>query len=212
MIHGTHTPLVVEINKMTAITHHEVHSMQDNFNETASPHVVSWTCEAPVPVDSDKLAIVANHELESPRDKAEEIARWLHSAWSVLPAAHHILRPQLLALGAAQDAESFAEIRVDCSTRLAFAAARATRQDSNKSPMPETSDAEDQVREVVRWINGVRYDADIAILHDLVALAGAAMDVANLIEKSEQTMERLSVLKARCIASVCVLGNAVTTA
>lgn len=158
---------------------------------------------ASLPVDWDAgKTISVHHDTNPPFDKAEEIARWLHSAWTVLPDVHHVLRLQLLALGAARDAESFADIRADCSTELAFTAARVP----NLPSIAEMQDPVKQVRELVKWINSARPDADIALIHELVALARAAIDVADCVHQEKRDrLERFSVLKARCIAAACVL-------
>ncbi|KAH0283463.1 hypothetical protein M436DRAFT_73233 [Aureobasidium namibiae CBS 147.97] len=169
----------------------------------------SWQLFASTPaslsIDRDAEKTVAVHRDASlPFDKAEEIARWLHGAWNVLPDAHHVLRSELLALGAAEDASCFAELRIDCSTNLAFATARITKQ----TLVEAATDASEvqQVREVVQWVNGVKSGTDIALLHDLVTLAGAAIDVADCVfQEKRQNQQRFSVLKARCIASACVL-------
>ncbi|TIA21367.1 hypothetical protein D6C81_03861 [Aureobasidium pullulans] len=169
---------------------------------------------APVPVvktiaDQQDVAIISR---ESSDDRLDDIARWLYTAWSVLPSAHHDLRTELLALGAAEDQPSFANLRVQCSTRLAFAAARAPKQASSSPAFTGISEAEAHVRETVRWINGVRADGDVALMRELIALAGAAMDVVESgVDVRAEKMEGFMMRKARCIASTCVLGRAVTT-
>jgi hypothetical protein len=166
------------------------------FASTSASLSVDWNAERTVIVHRDASVSF---------DRAEEIALWLYSAWKVLPSAHHELRAQLLALGAAKDASSVARIRVDCSTRLALTAARATQKELNQ-PLPEKiSDVEEQVREVVTWINGVRRDADTALVYDLASLAGVAMDVVDSVLEKEEKMGRFLVQKARCIALACVL-------
>jgi hypothetical protein len=162
---------------------------------------------ASIPVDSDEeQTIVVHHDANLPLDRSEEIAHWLYTAWTVLPSAHHILRPQLLALGSACDTTSFAALRIDVSTSLAFAAAR-TPSNEPDTPLSTASDAEREVREVVGWVNGVRPDADSMLVKDLVTLAGAAMDVIDSVSDKEENMERFLVIKARCIGLACVLGG-----
>ncbi|KAI4733001.1 hypothetical protein E4T50_16443 [Aureobasidium sp. EXF-12298] len=200
-------PVIIQVDKATAVTHHEVTPPHDKSRKTASPRREPLIRDdsAPLPAGFDKVVTVANHDAASSRDRAEEIARWLYSAWSVLPSAHHILRPQLLALGAAQNLDSFAKVRIECSTKLALVAARAPKSEPCKLLLIGTSDAEEQVREVVQWVNGVRSDADIALVHELAALAGAAMDVVDSFLEKEEKMGRFLVQKARCIAFACVL-------
>jgi len=199
----------VEVNQVTTIISHGVDS-------PTNPEESSWrpfaSTLAPLPLDcgADKTFAV-HHDADSPFDKAEETAHWLYSAWKVLPSAHNELRAQLLALGVADDANTFAQLRVDCSTKLAFAAALAPKQEPNKLLLTEISDAEEQVREVVEWANGVRPDADTVLVYDLAALARAAMDVVDSVPEKEEKMRVFLVHKARCIAFACGLGRAVTT-
>jgi len=199
----------VELNQVTTIISHGVDS-------PTSPEESSWRPFASTPAslpldwDADKT-FVAHHDADSPFDKAEEIAHWLYSAWKVLPSAHNELRAQLLALGAADDVNTFAQLRVDCSTKLAFAAALAPKQEPNKLLLTEMSDAEEQVREVVEWANGVRPDADTVLVYDLAALARATMDVVDSVSEKEEKIKVFLVHKARCIAFACGLGRAVAT-
>jgi hypothetical protein len=207
LIRETSAPVVIKVDKATAVTHHEVVPPYQGSRDHASPRPepLIRDASAPLPAGFDKVATVANHNAEPSRDRAEEISCWLYSAWSVLPDAHHILRSQLLALGATQDADAFAEVRVECSTKLAFVAARAPKHHLSIPPLTQISDAEEQVKEVVQWVNDVRSDADIALVHDLAALAGAAMDAVDSVLEKEDRMELFSMLKARCIAFACVL-------
>ncbi|KAI5239339.1 hypothetical protein E4T42_08737 [Aureobasidium subglaciale] len=140
-------------------------------------------------------------------DKIEEIARWLCNAWEILPTAHLDLRTQLLALGTAGDANEFAKARVECSTQLAFAAARTAKQEHPRTlHFLSMSDAEQQVREVVEWVNSVKPDADLVLMRDLVALAEAALSVVDFEMDSESgKMKNLVMCKAKCIASACLL-------
>lgn len=199
----------VELNQVTTMISHGVDS-------ATSPEESSWrpfaSTPASLPLDwSADKTFAMHHDVDSPFDKAEEIAHWLYSAWKVLPSAHHKLRTQLLALGVADDANTFAQLRVDCSTKLAFAAALASKQEPNKPLLTETSDAEEQVREVVEWANGVRPDADTVLVYDLAALARAAIEVADSVSEKEEKMRVFLVHKARCIAFACGLGRAVAT-
>lgn len=193
-------------------TQHDARTPAYNLEES------SWCPFASTPVSippdwTEEMAVALHHDANLSFDRAEEISVWLYSAWKVLPSAHHELRAQLLALGAADDANTFAQLRVDCSTKLAFAAALAPKQEPNKLLLTETSDAQEQVREVVEWANGVRSDADTVLVYDLAALARAAMDVvdSSAQEKKEGKMGVFLVHKARCIAFACGLGRAVMT-
>jgi hypothetical protein len=182
-------------------TQHDAEKLEDS----------SWrpfaSTPASMPLDSDEeKVIVVHHDASPPFDRTEEIAHWLYTAWTVLPSAHHILRPQLLALGSACDTTSFAALRIDISTSLAFAAAR-TPSNEPDPPLSTNSDAEREVREVVAWVNSVRSDADSMLVKDLVTLAGAAMDVIDSVSDKEEKMERFVVIKARCIGLACVLGG-----
>ena len=158
--------------------------------------------------DQQDLAIIPT---ESSNDRLDDVARWLSTAWSVLPSAHHDLRAEILALGAAKDQPSFTNLRVQCSTKLAFAAARAPKQESSSPTLTEMSEAEAHVQETVRWINGVRSDGDVALMRELVALADAAMDVVESgVDARAEKMRDFMMCKARCIASACVLGRTIT--
>lgn len=76
----------------------------------------------------------------------------------------------------------------------------------------DVSDAEEQVREVVRWINGVKSGADVLMLHDLVTLAGAAMLVLDAASDAKvEKMNDFFICKARCIASACLSRTGNTT-
>jgi hypothetical protein len=160
-----------------------------------------------LPVGSDaEQTVVQHHEAMLQFDKADKIGLWLFSAFTVLPSAHHELRSQLLALGAAQDAESFAKIREGCSVKLSFAAARP-KQDPRAFLLAEVSDAEEQVRDVVEWANGVRDNGDSMLVVDTVALAGAALDVVESVLEKEKKMSEFLLCKARCIGIACTWGT-----
>jgi hypothetical protein len=144
--------------------------------------------------------------------KRDHIAQWLLSAWTVLPSTHHDLRDVLLALGSTTDVAAFANARINCSTRLAFAAAALTKHthstpDQHMALFNTTTDAEEEVRSVICWINGVRPDGDTLLMREIVALARAAMDVVESLASSSDMMEAFAACKARCIASACVLGD-----
>jgi hypothetical protein len=207
LIRETSAPIIIEVDKATTVTHHEVVPPYQESRDHASPCLepLARGAIAPVPVELDSATVAANHDTEFPRDKVERVTRWLYSAWSVLPDAHHVLRPQLLTLGATRDADSFAEVRIDCSTKLAFAAARAPKDHLGIRLLTQMSDAEDQIKEVVQWVNSVDSNADIALVHDLRALAGAAMDVVDSVLEKEDRMELFLMQRARCIAFACVL-------
>ncbi|KAI4754844.1 hypothetical protein E4T52_13104 [Aureobasidium sp. EXF-3400] len=208
-------PISIEADTVAVATSHGIDSTTslpaEKLEDSSWRPFASTPASLSVDWDAERTLVVHRDASES-FDRAEEIALWLYSAWSVLPSAHHILRPQLLALGAAQNADSFAKVRVDCSTRLALTAARATQKELNKPLLEEVSDVEEQIREVVTWINGVRCDADTTLVYDLAALAGAAMDVVDSVLEKEEKMGRFLVQKARCIALACVLRDATTIA
>ncbi|KAI5247530.1 hypothetical protein E4T43_02037 [Aureobasidium subglaciale] len=187
-----------------------------------SPRLEPAPCElsAPFALSKDPSVFTIDGTLASPpasdrtNDKVEEIAHWLCNAWDILPTAHLDLRTQLLALGTAADVSAFAKARIECSTQLAFAAARALKQEpSTTLQLLSTSDAEQQVREVVKWVNGVNSDADIVLMRDLVALAEAALTVvgSEMDSKSGKT-KKFVMCKAKCIASACLLQDVVMIA
>jgi hypothetical protein len=199
----------VTLDEATApAAHHEGYLRYDRSGEIASARLELQACEAnaPLPVHLDKVTTATSHERDPPSSRAEEVACWLYTAWTVLPSAHHTLRPQLLALGSACDTTSFAALRIDISTALAFAAARTPSNEAD-TPLLTISDAEREVRGVVAWVNGARPDADSMLVKDLVTLAGAAMDVVDSVSDKEENMERFLVIKARCIGLACVLGG-----
>jgi hypothetical protein len=199
-IHGPSKPDCAFID-----TQHNSIPPADKLEESSWRPFASTPASLPVDCDEEK-AVVMHHDASPPFDRSEEIAEWLYTAWTVLPSAHLILRPQLLALGSACDTTSFAALRIDISTSLAFAAARTPSNEAD-TPLSTASDAEREVREVVGWVNGVRPDADSMLVKDLVTLAGAAMDVIDSVSDKEEKMERFVVIKARCIGLACVLGG-----
>jgi hypothetical protein len=198
-IHGPSEPDCVFIE-----TQHVASLPTDKLEES------SWrpfaSTPASLPVASVEKIMVVHHDASPPFDESEEIAQWLYTAWTVLPSAHHTLRPQLIALGSACNKPSFAALRIDISTALAFAAARTSINEPD-TPLLTPSDAEREVREVVAWMDGVRPDADSILVKDLAALAGAAMDVVESVSGKEEKMQRFLVCKARCIGLACVLGG-----
>jgi hypothetical protein len=199
-IHGPSKPDCAFID-----TQHDTIPPADKLEESSWRPFASTPASLTVDCDEEK-AVVMHHDASPPFDRSEEIAHWLYTAWTVLSSAHLTLRPQLLALGSACDTTSFAALRIDISTFLAFAAARTSSNEPD-TPLSTTSDAEREVREVVAWVNGVRADADSMLVKDLVALAGAATDVIDSVSDKEEKMERFLVIKARCIGLACVLGG-----
>ncbi|KAI4722719.1 hypothetical protein E4T48_01034 [Aureobasidium sp. EXF-10727] len=197
---------VFESDRATIDAHHDAHDA--NSPKIASPRLDSQNRETADPrlVQLNQMTIVAPQKLTSLEDKADEIANWLYSAWNILPSAHHDLRPQLLALGAASNEVVFSQARVECSTRLALTAAISGTAEVTPTCLASTTDVEDHVREVVRWINGVKSDADVILMHDLVALARAAMGVVDSASGLRaEKMNHFLMCKARCIASACLL-------
>ncbi|KAI5206833.1 hypothetical protein E4T39_02253 [Aureobasidium subglaciale] len=166
---------------------------------------------APLALSKDPEIALADYafavaEVSNPNDKTEEIARWLCNAWDILPTAHIDLRTQLLALGTAVDATEYAKGRIECSTQLAFAAARALKQGSTTTlHLLSMSDAEQQVREVVGWVNDVKPGADITLMRNLVALAEAALAVVDPgIDSKSDKLKNFVMCKAKCVASACL--------
>ncbi|KAH0277151.1 hypothetical protein KCU91_g3389, partial [Aureobasidium melanogenum] len=195
-------------DRVTTVAHHKSIAQEKETGESASPSLAPVVRESSVPssVNLENTRIVTQQpDPSTPR--TEEIANWLLAAWTVLPSAHYDLRDKLLALGTTSD-ELFAKVRVECTTQLAFAAARTPKSEIAAACITDLSGAEEQVREVVQWINNVRPDADVLVLCDLVALAGASMEVVDAA--SEAKSEKISNFlrcKARCIASACGLGD-----
>lgn len=69
-------------------------------------------------------------------------------------------------------------------------------------------DAEEPVSEVVQWINSVKPNADVLVLHHLVALAVAAMEVLGCTPDARiEKMNNFLMCKARCIAGACFLED-----
>ncbi|KAI4724516.1 hypothetical protein E4T49_07727 [Aureobasidium sp. EXF-10728] len=201
---------IFESDKATTDAHHDADSSRRSIGELISPRIDLQRREAasPLPVKLNHMTTLAPHNEPSLKDRTDEIADWLYSAWNILPSAHHDLRSQLLALGAASDEVLFSQARVDCSTRLAFTAAMSQNVQPTPICLATTTDAEDHVREVVQWISGVKSDADIILMHDLVALARAALEVVDSAsELQDEKMNHFLMYKARCIASACLLGN-----
>lgn len=99
--------------------------------------------------------------------------------------------------------------RVERTTQLAFAAARQTPKSKVIAIcITDTRDAEEHVSEVVQWINSVKPNADVLVLHDLVALAAAAMEVLECTSDARiEKMNNFLMCKARCIAGACFLGD-----
>ncbi|KAG9853266.1 hypothetical protein KCU98_g2897, partial [Aureobasidium melanogenum] len=207
-------PVFDGLNRVTTVEHHELIAQGKWTGETTSPSLapVVRQTSGPACVALKTVRITAQKEADSPTARVEEIAKWLLGAWSVLPSAHHDLRNQLLALGTPSD-KLFAQARVECTTRLAFAAARAPKSEVIATCITNVSDAEKQVREVVQWINNVKSDADVLILHDLVALAAAGMEVVDATSEAKvEKMNDFLMCKARCIARACLLEASAATA
>ncbi|KAG9532212.1 hypothetical protein KCU93_g1174, partial [Aureobasidium melanogenum] len=194
------------LDSVTTVTHHEFVAQDRKTGQSASlsPAPALREASAPSSENIDNARIVTQQpDLSTPR--IEEIANWLFAAWTVLPSAHYDLRDLLLALGTASP-ELFAKTRTECTTQLAFAAACTPRTDT--ACITDVSDAEEQVRKVVQWINDVKPHADMLLLHDLVALAAAAMEVVeSTCEADPEKMKDFLRCKARCIASACLSGN-----
>lgn len=154
-------------------------------------------------IDSEEPSIC-----EPSFDLAEAIAQWLYNAWMILPTAHYDLQDHLVNLGTIKDEIAFSKARVECSTQLAFAAARAQQSKSNgdEATFMTASDAEEEVRQVVQWINGISSGGESRVLHELVDMAASAMAVvdASLSARSEM-IKRLILSKARCIAGFIAL-------
>jgi hypothetical protein len=209
-IHESFAP-ITKLDYALFDSQHDAIPQTEMPEETSSPLVAATPVS--FPPQSDEKTIVMHQDASLPADRSEEIAHWLYSAWKVLPSAHYILRPQLLALDAAKSTTSFATLRIDISTALAFAAARTPLQEPGP-PLLTASDAEAQVREVVTWINDVRSDADSILMQHLVALAGAAMRIIEVGNEDgrQEKMDLFMVMKARCIALACVMESAITIA
>ncbi|KAH0155544.1 hypothetical protein KCU67_g8662, partial [Aureobasidium melanogenum] len=200
--------VVAGLDKLATVANHEMMAEDKETSQTASPSVAPVIRETSTPLlmALETARATTQQVADSSTARAEDIASWLLGAWTVLPFAHYDLRDQLLGLGTASD-ELFAQARVDCTTRLAFTAARTPKSEVAVACITDVSDAEEQVREVVQWINNVKHDSDVLVLHDLVALAAAAMEVVDAT--SEARVERMNdffMCKARCIARACLLG------
>ncbi|KAI4747301.1 hypothetical protein E4T50_02358 [Aureobasidium sp. EXF-12298] len=201
-------PVISNHDRAATVAHHEVIAQIKETDQSASlcPAPVLRETFAPSSLNIDNAGIVTQQP-DSSAYRTEEFANWLFNAWTVLPSAHYHLRSQLLSLGTAS-AELFAEARVECTTQLAFAAACTPKSETAAACITDVSDAEEQVRKVVHWINNVRPDADMLLLHDLVALAAAAMEVVDATsEMKAEKMKDFLRRKARCIASACLLGD-----
>jgi hypothetical protein len=203
--------LTTELGYVFISSQHDASPRTEKSEEISSPLIAATP--ASLPPQSDEKTIVMHQDASLPVDRSEEIAHWLYSAWKVLPSAHFTLRSQLLALGAAKSTISFATLRIDISTALAFAAARTPILEP-EPPLLTASDAEAQVREVVVWINDVKSDADSILMQHLVALAGAAMRVIEVGngDGRRDKMDSFLIMKARCIALACVMESAITIA
>ncbi|KAG9568990.1 hypothetical protein KCU71_g2012, partial [Aureobasidium melanogenum] len=176
----------------------------EKTREIASQPVIR-EASAPASIEPERASTVGQQGVKPSTARAEEIANWLFNAWTVLPSAHYDLRKRLLALGTASD-ELFAEARIECTTQLAFAAARACKSQVAVARITDFSDAEEQVREVVQWISNVKHDADVLLMHGLVALAAAATEVVDATsEARDEKMSDFLMCKARCIAGACLL-------
>ncbi|KAG9644662.1 hypothetical protein KCU64_g11237, partial [Aureobasidium melanogenum] len=208
LLHEASAPVGDGLDRVTTVAHHKSISQEKETGESASPLLAPVVQEssAPSSVDVENTRIVTQQpDPSTPR--TEEIANWLLAAWTVLPSAHYDLRNQLLAFGTAS-AELVAKARIECTTQLAFAAARTSTTEVTAACIADVSDAEKQVREVVQWINNVKPDADMLLIHDLVDLAGAATEVVDATsEAKSEKMKDFMMCKARCIASACLLGN-----
>jgi hypothetical protein len=203
--------LTTELDYVFVDSQHDASPRTENSGGISPPLIAATP--ASLPPQSDEKTIVMHQDTTPPVERSEEIAHWLYSAWKVLPSAHHTLRSRLLALGAARSTISFATLRIDISTALAFSAAR-TSINEFEPPLLTASDAEAQVREVVTWINDVRSDADSILIQHLVALAGAAMRVIEVGSRDgrRETMDSFLIMKARCIALACVMANSIRMA
>ncbi|KAG9764587.1 hypothetical protein KCU73_g897, partial [Aureobasidium melanogenum] len=205
-------PVMFNDDRAATVAPHEVIAQNKETDQNAAlcPAPVLRETFAPSSVNIGNARIVTQQP-DSPTSRTEEIANWLFNAWTVLPSAHYDLRDQLLGLGTASD-ELFAQARIESTTQLAFAAARTPQSKVTADCIKDVSDAEKQVREVVRWINNVKYDADVLLLRDLVALAGAAMEVVySAPDVKAGRMNDLLMCKARCIARACLLGARAAT-
>ncbi|KAH0334626.1 hypothetical protein KCU81_g9358, partial [Aureobasidium melanogenum] len=212
-VHEASAPVLAGLGSESTVARRELISQDKKTNHNASPSLAPAIHETsgPACVAVETARITTQQGAGSPPARTEEIATWLFGAWSVLPSAHHDLRDQLLAFGAASE-ELFAQARVECTTRLAFAAARAPKLQDTATCTTDVADAEEQVREVVQWINNVKPDADISILHDLVVLAQTAMKVVDSDPDSKaEKMNEFLMCKARCIAHACVLEASAAT-
>ncbi|KAI4851668.1 hypothetical protein E4T44_01992 [Aureobasidium sp. EXF-8845] len=203
--------LTTELDYVFFDSQHDASPRSEKSEEISSPLIAATP--ASLPPQSDEKTVAVQHDPSLSVDRSEEIAHWLYSAWKVLPSAHHTLRSRLLALGAAKSNISFATLRIDISTALAFTAARTPVKEP-EPPLLTASDAEAQIREVVTWMNDVKSDADSILMQHLVALAGAAMrviEVGNGYGRQEE-MDLFLVTKAKCIALACVIESAMTVA
>ncbi|KAH0362600.1 hypothetical protein KCU65_g7959, partial [Aureobasidium melanogenum] len=199
-------PIVTGLDRAPTMTHHEMIAQANETGQSAPPSLASVIRETSVPacVTLEPARIVTQQEADMPTARVETIATWLLGAWTVLPSAHYALRDQLLALGTTSD-DLFAQARVECTTRLAFAAARTPKSEVMPTCITDVYDAEKQVREVVQWINNVNPNADVLLLHDLVALAGAATEVVDSApELKVERMNNFLMCKASCIAHASV--------
>ncbi|KAG9524274.1 hypothetical protein KCV07_g1919, partial [Aureobasidium melanogenum] len=214
LLHKASAPVVDGLDTATTVAHYEFITRDEETGESAPPSLAPVICEtsASHSVEIGQARIAPQQGPNLPSDRAEEIATWLFNAWSVLSSAHYDLRDQLLALGTTS-VELYAKARIECTTRLAFAAARTPKSEVAVACITDVFDAEEQVREVVQWINNVKPDADVVLLHDLVALAAATMEVVNPTSDSKaEKMNDFLTCKARCIARACLLrASAATT-
>ncbi|KAH0155848.1 hypothetical protein KCU67_g8542, partial [Aureobasidium melanogenum] len=200
--------VIAGLDRPATVVNHEMMAEDKETSHTASPSVAPVIRETSIPLlmAPETATATTQQVADSSTARAEDIASWLLGAWTVLPFAHYDLRDQLLGLGTASD-ELFAQARVECTTRLAFTAARTPKSEVAMACITDVSDAEEQVREIVQWINNVKHDSDVLVLHDLVALAAAAMEVVDATSEARvEKMNDFLMCKARCIARACLLG------
>ncbi|CAD0108400.1 unnamed protein product [Aureobasidium uvarum] len=212
LIRETPAPLF-ESEKATIDVHDDAKSSRKSIEEIASEQLdlLNRETSSSPPIALNQSTSIAPHEKNLLKVRADEIANWLYSAWNILPSAHHDLRSNLLALGAASNGFMFSQARVECSTRLAFTVARGQKESATPICLASTADAEHHVREIVQWINGVKFDADVILMHDLVVLVGAAMEVVDSVSNFKaEKMNKFLMIKAKCIASACLLQNVAT--
>lgn len=112
------------------------------------------------------------------------------------------------------DTYGSAEARMQCSTRLAFIVARdntrhlAINDSHPVEPIPVPFKAEEEIRDVIRWINKIDSNADLYLLNSLINLAEKASAVVDAhATKYVEIKRKFMLAKALCIVTACRLAR-----